>query len=157
VPATEWRPDWSAELVGECQYAGKRSGPGPELLARLETTGGRVYWRDAIKRSELAGVLDRPQVLTALHRPGFSAGQNSTKLYEYAARGRPIVCTRGALGASPRLAAAGTVEARTPEQFAEAASASTAGRDRPAAVAASHTWDARWPTWARAAPAPEAA
>jgi len=148
-------PDWSAELYGECQYAGQGSAPGSELRAALAAFKGRVRWHGPIKRADLADVLDRGRVLIAPHRALYATGQDSMKLYDYAARGRPIVATLGALGDRARVAKAGVLEAASPADFA-AAVLDAAGEDLSNAAgrrawAERNSWESRWPLWASAA------
>ena len=148
-------PGWSVELFGQCQYRGSRSGPSPELAKLLEGEARRVDWRGPVERAELAGALDRGRVLIAPHRGALTRGQDSMKLYDYAARGRPIICTPGALGTPEHVAGAGVVEAATPDEFA-AAVERVGGEDGSLAAArrdwvAQHTWASRWPGWLRAA------
>ncbi len=148
-------PEWSVELYGQCQYRGHGSAPAPELRSALELCGDRLGWHGPIERRELATALDRGRVLIAPHRASYTRGQDSMKLYDYAARERPIVCTPGALGSREHIAEAGVVEAATPAEFA-AAVRSTAGAgihaaDAQRGWAARNSWDSRWPTWRLAA------
>jgi hypothetical protein len=148
-------PDWSAELFGQCQYRGSGAAPSPELAALLAGSSGRLLWRGPVERSALADALDRGRVLIAPHREALTRGQDSMKLYDYAARGRPIVSTPGALGTPEHVAGAGVVEAATPAEFA-AAVERAAGEDRSCASArrdwvAGRTWASRWPQWLRSA------
>ena len=140
-------PGWEAELVGECQYAGLRGEPAPELRALLARSDGRISWRGPVARSELSAMLDRGRVLIAPHRSGQTRGQDSMKLYDYAVRGRAIVATPGALG--PGAAAVSVAEAQGADAFAAAVQAA-AGGDAPVpdpAWLAEHAWAARWPRW----------
>lgn len=144
--------DWEAELYGPCLYAGHGDAPAPELRALLRRHAGRIRWCGSVERSELAAALDRGTVLIAPHRAAQVRGQDSMKLYDYAARRRPIVATPGALGSAP-LAAAGVREAAGAVAFATTVrGAAQAGRD-PGVEAwlAQNSWDARWPRWRAAA------
>ncbi len=148
-------PDWTVELYGQCQYRGQGSSPGPELRVALREHGDQVQWCGPVERAQLVDALDRGRVLIAPHRTALARGQDSMKLYDYAARGRPIVCTPGALGAEGRIAGVGVVEAATPAEFALAVT--RAGGDD-AGLAKSrrawlerNTWDSRWPQWSAAA------
>jgi glycosyltransferase involved in cell wall biosynthesis len=140
--------DWTLELVGPCLYPGRGDGPDEELdqlLARPDVT-----WHGPAPRAEVPARLDAAAVLVVPNRPERSVGQDSMKLYDYAARGRPIVSTRWhrdivALG-PPHLLLADSAE--------EFAAQVRAAEDEPAeAVAerrawgADQTWDARWPQW----------
>jgi glycosyltransferase involved in cell wall biosynthesis len=148
---------WELGLYGECQYAERGRRPGAELEALLRRHGARVRLHGAIERSGLAEVLDRASVLVAPYRVGLTAGQSSMKLFDYAARGRPIVATPGALGPAALTAPAGVREAAGAEAFAEAvlAAASHDGQAAAASARASwletHAWDARWEQWRRIA------
>jgi hypothetical protein len=79
------------------------------------------------------------------------------KLFDYAARGRPIVATPGALGPAALTAPAGVREAAGAEAFAEVvlAAASHDGHAAAASARASwletHAWDVRWEQWRRIA------
>lgn len=149
---------WELELYGECQYAGRGRRPDAELEALLRRHGARVRLHGAVERTALAEVLDRGTVLVAPYRVRLTAGQSSMKLFDYAARGRPIVATPGALGPTTLTAPAGVHEAAGAEAFAGAvlAAASRDGRLREvAATRASwleaHAWEVRWEQWRRAA------
>ncbi len=153
LSALEQLPDWSVELYGQCQYRGHGGAPSPELSAALGT--GRVRWHGPVERSGLARVLDRARVLIAPHRSPLTRGQDSMKLYDYATRERPIVCTPGALGDWSHVAGAGVLQAATPAEFARLVSG---GADlEPSAAAARrawvarNSWDSRWPAWSEAA------
>jgi glycosyltransferase involved in cell wall biosynthesis len=147
-------PGWELELYGQCQYAGRGERPDPELERLLARHAGRVSWRGPVPRDRLVGALDRARVLIAPHRTGMSRGQDSMKLYDYAARGRPIVCTPGALGSSELIADTPVREAAGAEAFAravEVASEEADGVVVPAAWLERHGWLRRWAEWRRAA------
>ncbi len=148
-------PDWSVELYGECLYRGQGSAPGGELLSALSEFPNRLSLHGAIPRLELADALDRAQVLIAPHRTAHSKGQDSMKLYDYAARGRPIVATVGAFGGRVRVVEAGVVEAATPADFAAAVTAAAREDGTQPMVrrawADSNRWESRWPDWLGAA------
>jgi glycosyltransferase involved in cell wall biosynthesis len=148
----ELLPDWRLELVGACMYPGLGDQPAPELRDLLDL-GARVTWHGPLPREEMTRVLDRGAVAIAPNRSEHSLGQDSMKLYDYAARGRPIVSTPWegalaaggpphlALGASANeLAAAIVAAAAEPPEFA-------AARRR---WASEHTWRAQWPAWSAA-------
>jgi Glycosyl transferases group 1 len=147
--------DWTLELYGECRYAGLGSAPDAGLRGLLSEHPGRVAWHGAVGRERLAAALDRGRVLIAPHRAAQVVGQDSMKLYDYAARQRPIVCTPGALGDPSKAEAAGVVEAATAAAFAEAVAAAEGpgpgvGEQRRSWVL-EHRWETRWLEWARAA------
>ncbi|MDQ6776132.1 MAG: glycosyltransferase [Actinomycetota bacterium] len=149
----ELLPDWQLELVGACMYPGLGDRPAPELRDLLDLGASRVRWHGPLPREEMVGVLDRGAVAIAPNRSEHSLGQDSMKLYDYAARGRPIVSTpwRDALAADgpPHLSLG-----ETPDELCAAIAAAAA---EPAAFAAErrrwaaeHTWSARWPAWSAA-------
>jgi hypothetical protein len=145
-------PGWELELYGRCRYAGRGEEPAPELGALL--AGGRARWLGPVERDRLATVLDRGQVLVAAHRQAQVRGQSSMKLYDYAARRRPIVTTPGALGSRAHTQPAGVVEAGTPDAFAAAVRSAASGPGPgPARTDWLHenAWSARWLGWRAAA------
>jgi glycosyltransferase involved in cell wall biosynthesis len=145
-------PDWSVELYGECRYARRGGTPAPELEKLLREHRGRASWHGPIDRARLAEALDRGRILIAPYRPGLSLGQDSMKLYDYAARGRPIVCTPGALGERSQVDAAGVIEAATAAEFATAvAGAEPEASEARRSWAMDNRWESRWPRWAQAA------
>jgi glycosyltransferase involved in cell wall biosynthesis len=146
-------PDWRVDLYGECSYAGCAGRPAGELSRLLADFPNRVMWHGVVSRDELASSLDGGRVLVLPHRRTGAIGGDSMKLYDYAARGRPIVSTRWAddLGiAGPP----GLVLADSAADFA--AAVARAGREAPGIArlrrewAESHRWTARWDAWARA-------
>jgi glycosyltransferase involved in cell wall biosynthesis len=153
--ALEQLPGWSAELYGQCQYAGRGVAPGPDLQAVLDRFPDRVRLHGPLERPQLAAALDRARILIAPHRARLVAGQDSMKLYDYATRGRPIVATPGALGDAEHIAGAGVIEAATAADFARAVTRAAAQPDAiiagQRAWADGHAWELRWPGWARAA------
>jgi len=147
-------PEWSVELYGQCRYAGHRDRPAPELVSLLDRARGRVWWHGPVERDGLAAALDRATVLIAPHRAQQARGQDSMKLYDYAARGRPIVSTPGALGSGDHVAAAGVVEAHDAEEFARMvcwASQRDPSRAPSREWAVANAWESRWSAWERAA------
>ena len=145
-------PDWRLEIIGGCEYPRSTDAPSRELR-RLLAIGERVRWRGPQPRSEALRSLDRASVATVPNRPERSLGQDSMKLYDYAARGRPIVTTRwfdpDVTERPPHL-----LIADTPQQFAESVLAGSlqspaqdADRRR---WAAENTWSKRWPAWSAA-------
>ena len=141
-------PDWTLELIGPCLYPGRGDRPDDELAALLARP--EVRWDGPLPREALPDRLDAAAVLILPNRPAHSVGQDSMKLYDYSARGRPIVSTTW----SPRLADEGPPHlalADDPAAFADAvraaASAPAAWAGERRAWGASQTWDARWPVW----------
>lgn len=127
--------------------------PSFELQRLLDRLPHRVRWHGPIERPQLAAALDTGRTMLVPHRPEFSVGQDTMKLYEYAARGRPVVSTRwdprlGSNGpphlaladdADGFLAALGELEMDPPERV----------RQR-RAWAESHRWTNRWDRWSSA-------
>ena len=150
--AMERLEDWKLELYGECHYAGQGDRPSPELHELLESFPDRIVWHGPVDRSGLGSRLDAAQVLVVPHRRRGVTG-DIMKLYDYAARGRPIVSTSWG---SPRREdrPPGLRLADTGEGFAEAVPG--AADEAPDAArklrrwAEARSWDARWPAWAGA-------
>jgi glycosyltransferase involved in cell wall biosynthesis len=147
-------PEWRLELYGECRYARQGARPAPELRNLLTRFSERLVWHGPVERTELASCLDAARVLVLPHRRVGAVTGDSMKLYDYAARGRPIVSTRWsdllAEDPPPHLRLADT-----PEEFAVAVR--SAADDSPGAArdlrawAEAHSWDRRWPDWSQAA------
>jgi hypothetical protein len=144
---------WRLDLYGECRYAGRGGSPSPELAELLERFAGRVAWHGVVERDELAGKLDAARVLLLPHRRAGAVTGDSMKLYDYAARGRPIVSTAWADGLET-VGPPGLILAESAPAFVEAVRAS--GEHDPGDPAArrrwarQNTWAARWPDWAAA-------
>ena len=147
-------PDWRLDLYGECRYRGCRDRPARELTGLLTEFAGRISWHGAVSRDDLASCLDDARVLLIPHRPVGAVHGDSMKLYDYAARGRPIISTLWSDGL-PDAAPPGTYFAETAEQFAAAITQSI-DHDDPRDVASrrawaeTHSWDSRWDAWAQA-------
>jgi glycosyltransferase involved in cell wall biosynthesis len=148
----ELLPDWRLDIVGACMYPGLGRAPHPEL-ERLLDIGPRVTWHGPRPREDLIGVLDGASVAILPHRREHTLGQDSMKLYDYAARGRPIVSTPW----SETLASDGPPHIATAASSSEFAFAIEAAADEPAAYAAerrswaaAHTWNGRWAAWSAA-------
>jgi glycosyltransferase involved in cell wall biosynthesis len=149
----ELLPDWTLDLYGQCQYPGSQEAPGPELARLLADHAPRVRWHGVVARGSLSAAIDRASVALVLNRPERSSGQDSMKLYDYAARGRPIVSTRF----SPDLERTGPPHLRLLDDPSEMAQAILACSQEPASWAqdrrrwAEHQrWGSRWPAWSRA-------
>ena len=92
-------------------------------------------------------------VALALNRPELSEGQDSMKLYDYAARGRPIVTTPF----SPGLQTEGPPHKQVAEGARAMADAILACIDEPESWAEDRRrwaeqqrWLSRWPVWSAA-------
>lgn len=139
---------WSLELVGPCLYPGRGDGPDDELARLLARDD--VRWHGPLARTALPAHMDAATVLVVPNRAERSLGQDSMKLYDYAARGRPIVSSRW----HPALEALAPPGTRVADDAATFAAAVLDGAARPEgqaedrrAWAAANTWAARWPRW----------
>lgn len=145
-------PGWGLDLFGPCQYPGRGDRPGAELTALLDGFPDRVTWHGVVSRAAVASAIDGGDVTLLPNRPAFVGGQDSMKLYDYAARGRPIVAT--AVGSRIDGAVAARC-ASTPEALAgaimDAAREPPSARASRRAWAASQRWNLRWPAWSAAA------
>ena len=145
-------PGWTAELYGRCAYRRNGSRPGADLAALLARADGRARWHGPVGRERLPDVLDRADVLLVPNRP-HCAGQDSRKIYDYAARGRPIVATSAAADGISEL----PPHSRLGDDADELAGlicdaqyeSATAGRQR-IEWAAAQSWDSRWLDWSAA-------
>jgi hypothetical protein len=146
-------PDWRLDLYGECRYKGRRDQPAPPLTKLLGEFTGRVRWHGVVSREELASRLDNARVLLLPHRPLGAVRGDSMKLYDYAARGRPIVSTHWADDLQ-ETAPPGTYFADSAEQFVEAVARAADDDPRDVALrrrwAETHRWASRWDAWAQA-------
>jgi glycosyltransferase involved in cell wall biosynthesis len=143
--------DWHLDLVGPCLYAGLGDRPAHELQRLLDLTD-RVSWHGALPRESALQFVDHAAVGIIPNRRDQSAGQDSMKLYDYAARGRPIVST-SVLGGDASYTPPRTLLADDAVAFADAVIAvseadSTAGDQRLWAI--ENTWASRWANWSAA-------
>lgn len=144
---------WRMHIYGECRYARWGERPAPEFRHLLARFQNRITWHGPIERSELAARLDAAQALVLPHRGRGAITGDVMKLYDYAARGRPIVSTswRTPLSEDPPP---GVYMADTAEAFADAVRSSA--RESPDAAwerrewAEARSWERRWPSWAAA-------
>lgn len=146
-------PEWRLNLFGECRYRRFGNQPSPELRRLLDGFPGRVSWRRAVERDELVTQLDRASVLLLPHRTVGANTGDSMKLYDYAARGRPIVTTRWSDDVA-ETGPPGIYVADSSQAFV-AAIVSSIDEDRglPArrrAWAEQNRWSARWLPWSTA-------
>jgi len=146
-------PEWTLDLYGQCQYPGCGDRPAPELADLLSAYAGRVRWHGVFPREALAATIDAAAVALILNRPERSLGQDSMKLYDYAARGRPIVSTRF----SPELEQDGPPNLYIADHAQAMADAILRSRAEPEgwpaqrrAWAQEQRWQARWPAWSAA-------
>jgi glycosyltransferase involved in cell wall biosynthesis len=146
-------PDYSLDVYGPCAYARRHGEPDAELARLLSREDGRARWYGPVARDSLCAALDGGDVLLLPNRAEQSRGQDSMKVYDYAARGRPVVATHAAaegiselpphlyLGADADELAALVLEAETePVSWPE----------ERAAWASAQSWDTRWPSWSSA-------
>ncbi len=145
-------PDWRLEVVGPCMYPGRGSGPNSDFQQLLDV-GSRVTWHGPLPRERATDVIDRSTVAIVPNRPDQSLGQDSMKLYDYAARGRPIVSTRSsgtsAAASLPHVRLAGSADDFA-QAILDAASEPAEYSVERRAWAQGHTWQQRWPAWSGA-------
>jgi glycosyltransferase involved in cell wall biosynthesis len=143
-------PDWRLDLYGECRYKGRRDRPALELTRLLNEFNGQIAWHGAVPREALASRLDDARVLLVPHRSVGAVHGDSMKLYDYAARGRPIVSTLWARDLR-ETAPPATYFADAAEQFVEAVARAVDDDPRNAALrrawAEEHSWTSRWDAW----------
>jgi glycosyltransferase involved in cell wall biosynthesis len=144
-------PRWKLDLYGPCQYPGRGDLPGAELRSLLDAFAHRVTWHGVVPRSGVACAIDRADVALLPNRAAFVGGQDSMKLYDYAARGRPIVATAGAADLGD---AVGVRHAAGPDALAraiiDAATEPASARASRRAWTADQRWSVRWPDWSAA-------
>lgn len=142
-------PGWTLDLYGACSYARRGNRPGDDLAVLLGRPDGRVRWHGPLERSRVAKVIDRADVLLLPNHP-LGRGQDSMKVYDYSARGRPIVASDGAVAGisepPPHLRAASTA-GELAEQVRAAVDEPPGCREDRIVWARAQTWEARWPQW----------
>jgi glycosyltransferase involved in cell wall biosynthesis len=145
--------DWTLDLHGPCAYARCGEGPSPELTTLIDRPDGRARWHGPAARERVASLLDRGDVLLLANRGAASRGQDSMKIYDYAARGRPVVATAASMSGisetPPHLRVGGRPD-ELARLVAESAGEPGHWRQDRAGWAAAQSWDSRWPGWARA-------
>jgi glycosyltransferase involved in cell wall biosynthesis len=145
-------PGWRLDLFGPCQYPGRGNRPGSELRGLLDAFPDRVTWHGVVSRAAVPFAIDGADVTLLPNRPAFVGGQDSMKVYDYAARGRPIVATTDGGHIDGAVAARC---ASTPEALAiaiiDAAEEPASARAARRAWAATQRWKVRWPAWSAAA------
>ncbi len=144
-------PDWRLDVYGECRYSGRGPEPAPELSRLLTSRADRMRWHGPVERGALAQHLDRADVLILPHRRVGAITGDAMKLYDYAARGRPIISTRWSDELRPggplHLWLADDVEGWVAALTEAAAEPASNARDR-RAWAERNSWDQRWSAWA---------
>jgi glycosyltransferase involved in cell wall biosynthesis len=144
-------PRWQLDLYGPCQYPGRGDVPDAELRSLLDASADRVTWHGVVPRAGVASAIDRADVALLPNRAAFVGGQDSMKVYDYAARGRPIVATAAGRELDGALAVR---RASTPDGLArailDAATEPASARASRRAWAASQRWSVRWPDWSAA-------
>jgi glycosyltransferase involved in cell wall biosynthesis len=144
-------PGWNLTLYGACHYSGHGTQPSPELLSLLDRGDGRVSWQGLVPRSDLGAHLDAADVLVLPHRSDQTVGQSSMKMFDYAARGRPIVSTGSGLPESaPHVRFANTAQGFVTEIQATMTEPDAWAASR-IEWARANSWSARWPAWSAAA------
>jgi hypothetical protein len=142
-------PSISIDLYGPCAYAGRGAAPAPELASLLTRHPGRLTWHGVIGRDAVPAAIDAADVGLLPFRAELARG-DIMKIYDYTARGRPIVSTSGVvdreLGKVP-----GLLEAETPASFAlaveHALTTPAATLDESRRWAETNDWQSRWPAW----------
>lgn len=146
--------DWTLDLYGPCAYAGHGAKPADDLGDLISWADGRIRWHGTVVRSRLIPLIDSANVAVIPHRQRYTLGQDSMKLYDYAARARPIVATPGLQRGTERLTA-GIFESASAADFAsnviEAAGTSDEALLPLRVWAERHAWPERWKQWHRAA------
>jgi hypothetical protein len=142
-------PSLSVDLFGPCAYAGRGAAPAPELASLLERHPGRLAWHGAIGRDAVSAAIDQADVCLLPFRAELARG-DIMKIYDYTARGRPIVSTSGIV--DPELGTVpGLRETATPASFALAVEHALATPcvtlEASRRWAEANTWESRWPTW----------
>ncbi|HTW20018.1 MAG TPA: glycosyltransferase [Mycobacteriales bacterium] len=141
-------PSWTLDLYGPCAYRRRGNRPDAELLGLLAQAPERVRWHGPLPRPDVPEVIDGSDVALVPNRASSTAGQDSMKVYDYAARGRPIVATTAVLG---RRRVPGALVASGPVEFvgavAEGAEQPAHARQEAVGWAARNTWPRRWPQW----------
>jgi hypothetical protein len=147
-------PGWRLDLYGECRYAGRRDQPDSRLSRLLTVFAKQIAWHGPVGRDELAVRLDHARVLLIPHRAVGAVRGDSMKLYDYAARGRPIVSTSWP-GDVEHFAPPAIYFADAPAQFVESVTRAMDDAPRNAelrrAWAEENRWALRWDAWAEAA------
>jgi glycosyltransferase involved in cell wall biosynthesis len=106
-----------------------------------------------VSRERLPAVLDRADVLLLPNRADQGRGQDSMKVYDYAARGRPIVATYGARDGISELPPHLRLGADADELSAlvlDALDERPQDAEERRMWAARQTWGSRWADWSRA-------
>jgi glycosyltransferase involved in cell wall biosynthesis len=143
-------PGWTLDLYGGCAYSRRGDRPSTELEDLLTRPGGRVQWHGPVARACLAEVLDTADVLLLPNR-ALSRGQDSMKIYDYSARGRPIVATQASvdgISERPPHLRIGSTPSELAEQVRETADEPPQWATDRIAWAQNQTWESRWPAWA---------
>jgi hypothetical protein len=152
-------PEWTIDIYGQCQYPGMGEQPGGALAGLLATHPGRARWHGVVERSRLSAVLDRGAVLVLPHRRTTELGGRRAwggdvmKLYDYAARGRPIVSTDwhdDLATFGPPALRIGAGPARFAQVLQEAADEGPAAGEMRRRWAQERSWGVRWGPWAGA-------
>ncbi len=142
-------PAWTLDLFGPCAYARRGDRPGDELVRLLDRFPDRVRWHGPVGREAVAGVLDSADVLLLPNRV-IARGQDSMKIYDYTARGRPVVATavsvEGISDQPPHMLLASS-PSELADRVQEAVSEPAAHRAERLAWARDQTWQARWQRW----------
>jgi glycosyltransferase involved in cell wall biosynthesis len=143
-------PGWTLELYGGCAYSGRSDRPSSELEDLLARRDARVRWHGPVARARVAEVLDSADVLLLPNRD-LGRGQDSMKIYDYSARGRPIVSTVASvdgISERPPHMRIGSTPLELAEQVRETTDEPQEWAADRMAWARNQTWESRWPVWA---------
>jgi glycosyl transferase family 1 len=143
-------PGWTLELYGGCAYSRRGDRPSAELGDLLARPDGRVRWHGPVPRAHVAEVIDSADVLLLPNR-ALSRGQDSMKIYDYSARGRPIVATQASvdgISECPPHMRVGSTPFELAEQVRETTDEPQQWAPDRIAWAQNQTWESRWPAWA---------
>ena len=140
--------DWTLDLYGPCLYRGQDGSASAAFERFLARHGERVVWHGPVSRERLAGVLDAASVGISPNVPALAAGQDAMKVYDYAARGLPVVATSREAGTPvPPHLRVETAPRAFADAVAEADLLAKADRAAQQAWAADHTWRKRLAEW----------
>jgi hypothetical protein len=147
-------PDWTLAVHGQLVFPLSAAAARDRFLALQQEFGGRFSYRGLLSRDRLADVLDSATVGLIPDVASRALGQSSMKVYDYCARGLPVVATAGHLEHSSDVPPHTSVV----RGAAEMAEAMVAAADEPVGHAkeridwaTARTWDRRTDRWLDAA------
>jgi hypothetical protein len=143
-------PGWTLQLYGGCAYSRRGDLPSAELEELLARADGRVRWHGPVARVRVAAVIDSADVLLLPNR-ALGRGQDSMKIYDYSARGRPIVATAASvdgISERPPHMWVGSTPLELAQQVRETTDEPQQWATDRIDWARNQTWESRWPAWA---------